>query len=531
MSADRFLFLLRAFAPEASGAAVHASPDARWSWWSNGLLVVPRHSANGRFSDEAAFTTLHEACHALLSRRHIFRIPRPVDLPANLCHFLWNLLEDHRIERWLADLMPQASEWYRALYRRETRADPPRKRGESCIFDLIWEFWRPGETPGYPPLRLPRALREAALDYITCIPPARHSSERAQLARRPPDHALRLLYIREVHPLLISPCAATMPDAWEAEVRLSAARAWRILYERILPLFRELAGEEIDDLNESVSSLAEMLERLLRRRRSRAMSPARPTAAPTIPYAQLRRAVQPAAQRLRARLEPILVRRSRDRRALRWGGGRIDLRSAMEADRAWARGITRPFPVFRGARNPTPGATIGVLIDLSGSMHGEKIRAAVKGVAMLAEALSPLDQVKLVIAGFQDRLIPVMDGALDRQACTAIERMPLALGRQEAHYNDDGPCLLEFAQIIAAKSPPHLILVISDGLPEGRHSTADDLHRAVRRVQSMGMALIGLGLGKGTRHVARFYPASLPEISVEELPERLAQLVEGFLDR
>ena len=41
----------------------------------------------------------------------------------------------------------------------------------------------------------------------------------------------------------------------------------------------------------------------------------------------------------------------------------------------------------------------------------------------------------------------------------------------------------------------------------------------------MKQKLIGLGIGQGTEHVSRFYPNSIANINVGEMPEKLADVI------
>jgi hypothetical protein len=74
-----------------------------------------------------------------------------------------------------------------------------------------------------------------------------------------------------------------------------------------------------------------------------------------------------------------------------------------------------------------------------------------------------------------------------------------------------------------------LLLVVSDGLPEGRRSSEDDLRTAVRKLRARGdgLKLIGIGLGPETEHVKDFYLESIANVPVS----RLATEIGGLLRR
>lgn len=212
-------------------------------------------------------------------------------------------------------------------------------------------------------------------------------------------------------------------------------------------------------------------------------------------------------------------------------GSRLSMREALRLDaeperyrRLWQRPV----------RPTRPDAAFGLLVDLSGSMAGTKIEAAVKGTLLLAETLGRL-QVPCLIHGFQDRLVPIagwqdgFDGGIrDRIGAMALEvenRRPG--GNNNAGNNDDGPCLQEFAALVGAHPARQKFLaVVSDGEPAGARSSPADLVRAVAKVTGRGdIHLIGLGLGQGTGHVARYYPVAIADVPEKDFPVRIGGLI------
>ncbi|MBX2798272.1 MAG: hypothetical protein KTR31_11400 [Myxococcales bacterium] len=236
-------------------------------------------------------------------------------------------------------------------------------------------------------------------------------------------------------------------------------------------------------------------------------------------------------------LEEIL----RPRKRLRERGGhptgrKVDLRRLMafEADprrydELWVR-TTIP-----DRRN----AAIGLLVDLSGSMQGQKTRSALLGTILLAETLHRLE-VPFAIDGFQDVLIPLHAfgetmGPATRQRISEIPQEVGGCrhgGNNQPGYNDDGPCLLEFAEkVMDHPAADRICIVVSDGMPEGRRSNKSDLHNAVTQLteSSMGMRLIALGLGPNTQHVRTFYPESVADVPLPQFAETIGNLVERVL--
>ena len=188
----------------------------------------------------------------------------------------------------------------------------------------------------------------------------------------------------------------------------------------------------------------------------------------------------------------------------------------------------------RRIRPTRPDAAFGLLVDLSGSMQGEKVRAAVHGTLLLVETLGRLD-VPCIVHGFQDVLIPFVgwEERFNAEVRGRIESMELEAsngrpgGNNHAGNNDDGPCLEEFALLVGAHpAPQKFLVVVSDGIPAGRRSGPDDLKTAVKGVLGRGgIHLIGLGLGGGTEHVGDFYPRSMANVPEVEFPTRIGRLI------
>lgn len=216
-------------------------------------------------------------------------------------------------------------------------------------------------------------------------------------------------------------------------------------------------------------------------------------------------------------------------------GYRVDLRRAMawEADprlydRLWLR---KSIPSRRGT-------AMSLLIDLSGSMRGEKSEAALSGTILLAEALARLE-VPFGINGFQDVLVPFadFDEGLTPPIRDALGQLPQEVegtrpgGNNKPAFNDDGPCLMEAAEALLERSEPDRVLVVvSDGRPEGRRAGEADLRRAVASLRSArGLTLVGIGLGPNTEHVRSFYPESIANVPVAQFAEAIGGVLQRAL--
>ena len=250
--------------------------------------------------------------------------------------------------------------------------------------------------------------------------------------------------------------------------------------------------------------------------------------------------VRNPANRLYARFLPLFRPRIAEKTGLKNAGNSADLRAVFRRASAKAAGSTAvDHRIFRFPLCPTvPDDAHAVLLDLSGSMGGEKIKLAFSTVVLYAEVLSRL-RVRFEILGFQDELIifKEADEALNEMVRQRMSGMLLEpangnpAGLNHASYNDDGPCLIRASERLdKIRARRKFLHVFSDGEPAGRYSNARDLRNAVTKIRSAGQqALIGYGMGPGTSHVGKFYPVSLPNIPLKHLVERAGNLLSDLV--
>ncbi len=255
-------------------------------------------------------------------------------------------------------------------------------------------------------------------------------------------------------------------------------------------------------------------------------------------YEQYRNEVLPIIERLENDLREIFVAR----RASRWKSGfrtgkRIDIKTRIQEK---AKGISAvESKAWQKRELPTEkDYAISILVDLSGSMSGQKIRETFKALIVLAEVLNKLS-IKTEILGFNDRLYEyqIFGEDLSRDI---RENMGGVLREVDNHqggradYNDDGWALQETSKRLSKqRATEKFLMVLSDGLPEesSAHSGPEfDLGRMVNRImQETDQKLIGLGIGGGTKHVEKFYPNSLADIDVKEMASKLAGVIKEMI--
>lgn len=248
-------------------------------------------------------------------------------------------------------------------------------------------------------------------------------------------------------------------------------------------------------------------------------------------YEKMRREVLPIIDELENDLRELFVAR----RANKWQGGfrsgkRVDIKKRMQErakgvsaieSKAWQK---RELPQEKDY-------AITLLVDLSGSMRGQKIKETFKGAIVLAEVLNRLS-ISTEILGFNDKLYEYQPFGID-MSNTVRDHMGGMLKEvtsEGAAYNDDGWALEQASERLAKqKASEKFLFVMSDGLPvpSPAHSGSKfELGKVIQTVmQQTDQKLIGLGIGKGTEHVASYYPNSIADINVKDMPGKLASVI------
>lgn len=210
----------------------------------------------------------------------------------------------------------------------------------------------------------------------------------------------------------------------------------------------------------------------------------------------------------------------------------------------------------RRLREERKDFVVAILVDLSGSMKGEKIEETFKGVVLFAEALERvrlvLGNVRVAIYGFQDDVLKYkgFDEELNDKIRKEMNLMKSEVYNEGKHnranYNNDGYCLDKISKILEQEEGDKFLFVLSDGLPCGddshhipgysKENEDEELLAVVKRIsEKTDIRLLGIGLGPGTEHVEEFYPNSLrnveniPNVRVEDLARVLASKLEELI--
>lgn len=209
-------------------------------------------------------------------------------------------------------------------------------------------------------------------------------------------------------------------------------------------------------------------------------------------------------------------------------GSRLDLLKAMqfEADKSkhneiWERKTIPKKVDFKFV----------LLVDMSGSMHfnnADKIRETFKAVVVFSEVLNRIG-IEFSVIGFTDnfdnnaKVYKGFEDELNRERREEIGNILI-----EGQGNTPTAQATEFAsrELEGNKGKDNFLITLTDGQPD----SAEELEEVIKKVEEeTNQKLIGLGLGRGTGFVEKFYPAAKGNIKVEDLPRLLSQLLEDMI--
>ena len=252
-------------------------------------------------------------------------------------------------------------------------------------------------------------------------------------------------------------------------------------------------------------------------------------------YDTLRADASPIINRLENELRAIFIERKRTK----WLAGN-----------RWGQKLNIPLRIKEIARGVSPANSkifmrrlaprkqdyaISLLVDLSGSMGGQKITETLKAAITMAEVFSRLG-IKFEILGFNCRLFEFKSfrDQFNQKIRHSMGSMISETGTPRAAYNDDGWALTKAAaRLRQVNATDRFLIALSDGYPapSNVHCGAEfELSHVINLLMGeKDIKLVGLGIGEGTGHVSYYYPNSVSDIPVTDLPKSLAELLRAII--
>ena len=530
--------------------------EAGSGWSFNALtrtISMDSHRLRSESHDFNRGLVIHECAHAAITRLFPIIHEDPY-LSESPVFALINAVEDCRIETWLQVRFPGSRPWiqcyndilFRAPLRSETKSLPNRHLLPEFIKALlkIWWFGKPS-TP----------LNDQVQRLVDRAWPHMEAICRAFPRGDLPDEKTERLYRR--HPLSDA-FGSRFPlpvglECWEMEIRLCQFEMWKHFTEGFLPILHELFPP--GRISWIPMSPYPWLERCLDEGHL-GPTPSNPTNAGTLPIllnpASRTKGCSPpenapneeeelydwpqdpenyrtafeSQKHLIEQLGDQILRLLHPSKLHRWtgphrSGSNIDLKSAFRAE-----ADTRSMElVWRRCLQATlSDASITLLVDVSGSMHGQRIESTLIATVLLAEVCHRVG-IPLSIFTFSDEC-----RALLRAGEPLDARIQGRLGgiTQAAGDGTHLTAALEKVEraILNAGDPNAHVVVLSDGKP------TDDIDPKwiLRRMGDSGIQVLGLGLGPDSNglkdHIAHAKTNLEPHQVAEAFVELLNRMAE-----
>ena len=233
------------------------------------------------------------------------------------------------------------------------------------------------------------------------------------------------------------------------------------------------------------------------------------------------------------KLKEVLMYQAKTRR-------KNGLKNGTLNDAALSRIITDQR-VFRKTINGVEKkARLAVLLDLSGSMNGEKVRDAIAAAYMLAEACEKI-KVPISIMGHNTGYNNVnLYHFVEYENYMKKESKAKILAADAGGANHDGLAIFHTATDLVRHRKPKeqlVLLVISDGAPAGINrywgEIADkDIQKITNAFEKQyDVKTIGIGIGNDVQHVPNIYKNFLLVPNVSKLGDELLKVLKSLLIR
>ncbi|TSA30077.1 MAG: VWA domain-containing protein [Verrucomicrobiaceae bacterium] len=488
MSAPALLGELSSLAAQVIGeevSVVSGKPGCMWSWnWKDREITVCPEDLGARSADVCRAVLMHECAHAAITRIYDLLDRDRQDLFRDLL----NILEDIRIEAWLAERFPGCAPWLalaNRVFGHEARKAPwPAGQQLQFLKGLLEERWF-GDISTGAAREVIEALaetRDAVAEMARCIPPPAPGRAAAREILHS-QQAMLAIFLEKIVPvwerLVRADLSAGLPRHTSCDVPFLVAAGQGSGGRRVHR--RENTAECARDYLSRQRALAGLID---------------PLADEMIHLFQL-------------------DGRSREVRG-HPSGGRLDLRAVMQFeadprlyDKIWIR-----------QKHPQRfDPAIFLLLDTSSSMKGEKFEGAFDGIVLLSEVCLRAG-LPLSVWKFSEGSEHVMPFAAsgDQWRRSRLDGLRRHLGSR----TDMSSCLksVRTSPEIALHSHP-VVIVLSDGEPDNEQSARAE----VQKLKAGGIPCVGIGIGPETHNLRRLFQHSLTGISAKEAAPRVAKIL------
>lgn len=181
-----------------------------------------------------------------------------------------------------------------------------------------------------------------------------------------------------------------------------------------------------------------------------------------------------------------------------------------------------------------------LVVDMSGSMSGSKIKHAVQASMLFGHVLEKLE-IPHIIYGFNRYMFPYKQSAqkYDKKMGMSIAKSMWAEtygedgSKHGAGDNNDAEAVYQVKKLLqSSKSTKKIMMVFTDGQPANSEDLSykhRDLAREVKKTISEGINVIGVGLHYGG--LDRYYPHNIVVDDMDKLPDETVKIVKQALKK
>lgn len=199
--------------------------------------------------------------------------------------------------------------------------------------------------------------------------------------------------------------------------------------------------------------------------------------------------------------------------------------------------VNRDFRYFENAsvEKEVPQISVGIVLDQSGSMCGEKANAATKTIIRLYQLLESVPNIDLAIVGHNDTIYQYM--AFGEKPKNAV----YAFSEISKHYgscNTDAPVISGMSSILKLQdSGKKIEFIISDGIPNSSScdkTAKEEIQEVLKENRKLGISTFALAIVSSERAWKQFQDIynSVPIIKIDnpsDLPKKMVQIVKRYV--
>lgn len=264
------------------------------------------------------------------------------------------------------------------------------------------------------------------------------------------------------------------------------------------------------------------------------------------PYSRVRNEVKPMVNTLRSNLEKIFKSIENARWKTEREQGLLNSRSlANMASNPNYRTVFKELSKFE-----TDRVAVSIVIDLSGSMGGDKIHTAKLAASAMGDALAGLG-LNFEVVGFKTGYNEALRQFVKETGVSDLTRFNRVYEALEHHVfksfestsmvglskiqsggsNNDGESILWAAKRLASRPEKRKVLIVmSDGMPAGEGNgfiLQSDLRVKLAQIEKFGIETVGVGIL--TDHVKHFYKDFVVINKLKDLTTSCLKKLEGIL--